>query len=133
MRTVEEIRAFLADDHFAFDLCGISIDAVGEGTAECSMKLEEKHLNANHVAQGGAIFTLADICFTVAANATEIMTVSHSADIHYLRPGSGSCLYAHAQRVSEGRTTALYRVEVTDEKERLVAYASITGFHVQPR
>jgi len=131
MRTLEDIRVFLKDDHFAFDLCGISIDAIGDGTAECSMKLEQKHLNANGVAQGGAIFTLADICFTVAANATEPMTVSHSADIHYLRPGTGSCLYAEAHRINDSRTTALYRVDVCDERGKLVAYATITGFHIR--
>jgi len=133
MRTLEDIRVFLKDDHFAFDLCGISIDAIGDGTAECSMKLEQKHLNANGVAQGGAIFTLADICFTVAANSAEGMMVSHSADIHYLRPGTGSCLYASASRINEGRTTGLYRVDVTDQNGKLVAYAAITGFRVQGR
>ncbi len=131
MRTLEEIRAFLKDDRFAFDMCGICIDAIGDGTAECSMPLTANHLNANGVAQGGAIFTLADICFTVAANATEPMTVSHSADIHYLRPGSGSCLYATAQRINDSRSTALYRVDVMNDQHKLVAYATITGFHVQ--
>lgn len=133
MRTAQEVRAFLDGDHFAFDLCGISIDAVGEGTAKCSMLLEKKHLNANGVVQGGAIFTLADICFTAAANVCEGMTVSQSADIHYIRPGTGGCLYAQAQQVSNGRATALYRVEIMDDKNRLVAYASFTGFHVQAK
>ena len=132
MRTLEEIRAFLKDDHFAFDLCGIVIEAIGDGTAQCSMKLEQKHLNANGVAQGGAIFTLADICFTVAANSGGGMVVSRSADIHYLRPGSGSCLHASAHRISEGRTAGLFQVDVTDENGKQVAYAVITGFRVQP-
>lgn len=131
MRTLEEIKAFLAKDAFAFDTCGISIDEIGDGTAKCSMPIQPLHLNANGVAQGGAIFTLADICFTVAANATEPMTVSHSADIHYLRPGTGSCLYAEAQRINDSRTTALYRVDVCDERGKLVAYATITGFHIR--
>lgn len=131
MRTLEDIRAFLAEDAFAFDVCGISIDAIGDGTAECSMKLEAKHLNANHVAQGGAIFTLADICFTVAANSDDGMTVSRSSDIHYLRPGTGSCLYAQAQCISAGRTASLYRVDVYDDRRKLVAYATFTGFRVQ--
>ena len=57
MRTLEEIRAFFADDTFALEQCGITIDAVDETSARCSMPITEKHLNANHVAQGGAIFT----------------------------------------------------------------------------
>ena len=133
MRTLEEIRKFLKEDHFAFDMCGITIDAVGDGTSRCSMKVDKRHLNANGVVQGGAIFTLADICFTVAANSAEGVMVSQNADIHYLRPGTGNCLYAEAERVHEGRTTGLFRVNVYDDQKRLVAYASVTGFRVQPR
>jgi len=131
MRTLEEIREFLREDHFAFDLCGITIEDVGDGTARCSMKLEEKHLNANSVVQGGAIFTLADICFTVAANSAEGIMVSQSAEIHYLRPGTGACLHAQAERLHEGRSTGLYRVDVCDDQGRRVAYACVTGFRVQ--
>ena len=131
MLTLEEVRQFFAEDSFALETCGITIDAVGDGTAECSMKLEAKHLNANHVAQGGAIFTLADICFTAAANSGDGMTVSRSSDIHYLRPGTGSCLYAQAQCISAGRTASLYRVDVYDDRRKLVAYATFTGFRVQ--
>ena len=133
MRTLEDIRLFLKEDHFAFDLCGITIDEMGDGTACCSMQLEKKHLNANGVVQGGAIFTLADICFTAAANSSDGVMVSQSADIHYLRPGTGSCLYAQAERIHEGRTTGLYRVDVFDDQKRRVAYATVTGFRVQPR
>lgn len=131
MRTLDEIRVFLKEDHFAFDLCGIVIEAVGDGTARCSMKLEKKHLNANGVVQGGAIFTLADICFCVAANSAGGVMVSQSAEIHYLRPGTGSWLYAEAQRIHEGRTTGLFNVDVFDDQGRRVACASVTGFRIQ--
>jgi len=128
MLTLEEVRQFFAEDSFALETCGITIDAVGDGTAECSMKLEKKHLNANHVAQGGALFTLCDICMSVAANAGGVMTVTQNMDIHYLRPGTGERLTAFAQRISEGRTTCLYRVEVRNEQDKLIAYATGTGF-----
>ena len=128
MLTLEEVRQFFAEDSFALETCGITIDAVGDGTAECSMKLEKKHLNANHVAQGGALFTLCDICMSVAANAGGTMTVTQNMDIHYLRPGTGERLTAFAQRISEGRTTCLYRVEVRNEQDKLIAYATGTGF-----
>lgn len=133
MRTLEEIRQFLAGDAFAFEVCGITVDETGDGTARCSMPVKDMHLNANGVVQGGAVFTLADICFTAAANTGETMTVTQSVDIHYLRPSAGSRLYAEAQRVYEGRSTALYRVEVYDDQHRLTASASVTGFHVKPR
>ena len=99
MRTLEEVRQFLSGDAFAFEVCGTTVDETGDGTAKCSMPLRPGHMNSNGVAQGGAIFTLADICFAAAANTGETLTVAQNADIHYLRPGTGSCLYAEAQRV----------------------------------
>ena len=134
MRTLEEIRAFLQEDHFALEGCGITIDSIGDGTAECTMPLQKRHLNANHVAQGGAIFTLADFCFAAASNAhEERVTVSQNADIHFLRPGTGSCLHAKATRIAQGRSTCLYCVDVTDEKGGLVALVTLNGFHLPPK
>ena len=128
MRTLEELRAFFAADTFAMEQCGITIDAVDETSASCSMPITEKHLNAGGVAQGGSIFTLCDLCFAAAANAGGVHTVSQSADIHYLRPGTGDRLYAVASCINAGRTTCLYRVDVKDMNGKLVAYATVSGF-----
>lgn len=128
MRTLEELRAFFAADTFAMEQCGITIDSVDEAGAVCSMPLTPKHLNAGGVAQGGAIFTLCDLCFAAAANACGLHTVSQSAEIHYLRPGTGEKLIATASCISSGRTTCLYRVDVTNEKGKLAACATISGF-----
>ena len=128
MRTLEELRAFFAADTFAMEQCGITIDSADEQGAVCSMPITPKHLNAGGVAQGGAIFTLCDLCFAAAANAGGVHTVSQSADIHYLRPGTGERLIATASCVSAGRTTCLYRVDVTNDAGKLIASASISGF-----
>ena len=107
-RTLEESRAFFAADRFAMEACGITIDEVTEDGARCSMPLTPMHLNAGGVAQGGAVYTLCDTTFAVAANAGGILTVSQCADMHYLRPGAGERLYAEASCVSAGRSTCLY-------------------------
>lgn len=78
-RTLEESRAFFADDRFAMEACGITIDEVTEDGARCSMPLTPLHLNAGGVAQGGAVYTLCDTTFAVAANAGGVMTVSQCA------------------------------------------------------
>jgi acyl-CoA thioesterase len=105
---------------------------VTEDSARCSMPLTPMHLNAGGVAQGGAVYTLCDTTFAVAANAGGILTVSQCADMHYLRPGAGERLYAEASCVSAGRSTCLYRVNVTDGEDRQVAVCMVTGFRKAP-
>jgi len=38
------------------------------GYCKARMKIEDKHLNAANVVQGGALFTLADLAFAIASN-----------------------------------------------------------------
>lgn len=128
MGALEESRAFFSGDRFAMEACGISIDVAEDGMAQCSMPITPMHMNANGFAQGGAIYTLCDTTFAVAANSSEVMVVSQGANISYLRPATGERLYATAQRISEGRTSCLYKVEVMDVNGKMVAYSTIQGF-----
>jgi acyl-CoA thioesterase len=122
-----QVRALFARDYFATELCGIMIDEVSANGAKCSMPLKREHMNANGTVQGGAIFTLCDTAFSVAANAGDRLTVSRSADITYLKPAKGACLYAEACEISRGGTMCLYRVSVYDEARTLVAYMTGNG------
>ena len=103
--TLAEIRDFFAGDAYALGLSGVTIDALTEDGARCSMPLTASHLNAQGFAQGGAIFTLCDTTFAVAANAGGPPTVSTGASIAYLRPGTGDRLTAEAKLISRQRST----------------------------
>ena len=86
-------------------------------------------MNENHVPMGGAIFTLADIAFAVAANGySERKTISQHASITFLAPAKGGRLIAEASCLRVGRTTALYRVDVRDELDTYVAHATVNGY-----
>lgn len=124
----EELRALFAKDAFATEVCGITIDAVTPTSARVSMPVTPKLLNANGVVQGGAIFTLCDTAFSAAANAGGRLTVSRSADITYVKPGRGTCLYAEAEQIASGGSTCLYRVSVYDDTHTLVAYMTGNGY-----
>ena len=123
----EELRALFQQDVFATELCGIALDEVTPTGAKCSMPITEKHMNSNGTVQGGAIFTLCDTAFSVAANAGDRLTVSRSADITYIKPGKGNCLYAEAEQIARGGTTCLYRVSVYDDHHTLIAYMTGNG------
>ena len=88
-------------------------------------------MNANNAPMGGAIFTLADFAFAVAANGgSERVTVSQHVSITFLSPAKGSELLAEASCRKAGRTTCLYQVEVRDELGTYVAHAEVNGFTV---
>lgn len=124
---LEESRAFFQRDLFATALCGIRIDEITPTSAKLSMPITPMHQNSNGTVQGGAIFTLCDTAFSAAANAGDRLTVSRSADITYLKPGRGPCLYAEAEQVDRGGTTCFYRVSVFDEHRTLIAYMTGNG------
>jgi acyl-CoA thioesterase len=123
-----QMRAFFARDAFATEACGIQIDEITSTGARLSMPITSRHLNSNGTVQGGAIFTLCDTAFSAAANAGDRLTVSRSADITYIKPGKGPCLYAEAEQLARGGSTCLYRVEVYDAERALVAHMTGNGF-----
>ncbi len=129
MSALEEIRSRFQNDHFAMDATGIVIDSAEPGKAVCSLTLEERHMNENHVPMGGAVFTLADIACAVAANGySEKKTVSQQASITFLAPAKGKRLIAEASCLRAGRTTALYMADVRDELGTYVAHATMNAY-----
>ena len=131
--TLEEMRAFIGQDHFATEQCGIRVDSLNEDEAVLSMPVETRHLNGNGVVQGGAIYTLCDTAFAAAANAGSARMVNRSAEITYLKPGRGPVLVARARRISQGAAMGLYQIEAYDAQGTLIAFMSANAFSVRSK
>ena len=129
MPTLEEIQKIFAADRFATEVAGCEIRLAEPGHSICAMPLTPSHRNAAGTPQGGAVFTLADFSFAVAANSfAEHVTVSLQHDITYLAPAKGQVLLAEARRVKNGRTAGFYTVDITDDLGTHVAYMTVNGF-----
>ena len=128
-KTLEEVRKIFADDRFATEN-GAVIDEIGDHSAVCSLLITPSHRNAMGAVMGGTYFMLADFAFAVAANWERMGCVSLRSDISFLGAARGSKLTAKAVCVKDGRTTALYRVDVTDELGTLTATVTTTGYYV---
>ena len=128
MPSIEELRARFQRDRFATELTGADIREAEPGRAVCALSLRPVHLNANGAPMGGAVFTLADFAFAVAANGfAEQVTVSQHASVTFLSPAKGRELLAEARCLKVGRATCLYQVEVRDELGTYVAHAEVNG------
>ncbi len=127
MDYTEQAREYFAEDKFAMKTAGIAIDEAREDYARCSMKIDERHLNAAGVVMGGAIFTLADFAFAVASNSGRSSTVSMTSNINYLSPAHGPLLTAEASCVKSGRRTCTYVIDVFDASGVRCAFVTTVG------
>jgi len=116
----DKARAIFARDRYAA-LTGIEIIEAGPGYCKTRLVIEDKHLNAANVVQGGAIFTLADLAFAVASNSHGQLALAVNVNISYLRSLSSGILYATAREVGEPRRLGAYDVLVTDQDGETVA------------
>lgn len=129
MKTLEEVRKVFEGDRFATEN-GAVIEEIGDHSATCSLIITDSHRNAMGAVMGGTYFMLADFAFAVAANWEKMGCVSLHSDISFLRTAKGKKLIAKAVCVRDGKSTACYRVDVTDDFGNLTATATVTGYHV---
>lgn len=128
-KSLEEVRKVFEGDRFAIEN-GAVIEEIGERSATCSLIITDSHRNAMGVVMGGTYFMLADFAFAVAANHEKMGCVSLRSDISFLGSAKGEKLIAKAVCIKDGRTTACYRVDVTDNLGNLTATVTVTGYHV---
>lgn len=130
MDSIELVRQRFAKDIFATETTGVEILDSKPYYSRCAMKIGDRHRNAMGTVMGGAIFTLADFAFAVAANAESLQTVSASSSITYLSSGRGDSLFAEARCLKDGRTTCFFEVTVSDESGKAVAKVSTMGVKI---
>jgi len=108
---------------------GIEIVTMEPGYAKTRMKVRPELLNGVKVTHGGAIFALADVAFAAASNAHGPVAVALNVSINFLKATTEGCLLtATALEDNLTKKTGVYRLEVRDEKEQLVALAEGTVY-----
>lgn len=124
---ISKIEQLLNNDRFA-SYNSIKLVAVGEGEAVAEMIISEHHLNGLDIAQGGALFTLADFAFAAASNSFGRVAVASNASISFFKGVSSGKLKAVARQISNGKTLGTYSVDILDEQGTRVAYFTGTAF-----
>jgi acyl-CoA thioesterase len=117
---MKSLKEFLQGDEFVRH-CGIELVSVAPGHAVTRLRVQPHHLNAIGIAQGGAIFTLADYAFAAASNSHGTVAVGVNVSITYLKSVKTGVLTAEAREVALNPKLASYTVNVTDEVGSLIA------------
>jgi len=129
---METVFQMMQKDRFA-GYNQIELLEVGEGTAKARMVVTETHLNGIGTVQGGALFTLADLAFAAASNSRGKVAVALDANINFIKAVSSGTLIATALEVDLKRTVGVYRVEIRNGENELIAVFQATAYRKEPK
>jgi acyl-CoA thioesterase len=102
---------------------GMSLDAVGAGTATVSMPVRPDMANGHGTAHGGFIFSLADSAFAFACNSRNERSVAQACDIIFAAPVRvGDLLVADAVERHRFGRNGIYDVSVRRDTEVIAEF-----------
>jgi len=103
-------------------LMGMELLELGFGRAAVKMTTRASMSNLFGTAHGGAIFSLLDGAFELAANSHGTVAVALSMSINFLAGvPEGSTIIAEAREVSRSNRISTYQIEIKGEDGKLVA------------
>ena len=117
------------DNHF-LQSSNMKVTEIRKGYAKVEMNLDEKILNIYGLVHGGALFSLADTAAGAASFTTGRESVTLSASINYIKPGTGGRLIAIASEISAGHSTGVYEVFIFNDENKLLCRATVTMYFI---
>jgi uncharacterized protein (TIGR00369 family) len=117
-----------------FQLLGIQVEELHDDGATLSCRLKHELKNSHGGLHGGVLATLADVAIGVALTArfgpNTVTTVDIS--INYLRPVASGSVRARSHLTRVGSSLVTGRIDMTDDKGRLVAIGTATYMIIKP-
>jgi acyl-CoA thioesterase len=111
---------------------GMEVVEAGPGRAKVRLKISDKLYNAADMVHGGALFSLADYAFALAANSGDDIGIAVSATMHYIQPAKQGLLYAECHEVTRNRRMGTYTATVTDETGQVVSTFQGLAYYKAP-
>lgn len=129
MRTPPEVVKHMMEmDQFSQWL-GITVLDIKEGYSKIQMTVRTEMVNGFGIAHGGIAFSLADSAFAFACNNRNNLSVALDTSINFIKAvNAGDTLTAEAKEIHNGRSTGLYLITITNQKEEIVAHFKGTCF-----
>lgn len=101
---------------------GIEVLEVKEGYSKIKMLVRKEMVNGFGIVHGGIAFSLADSAFAFACNNRNVLSVALDTSINFIKPvHPDDVLTAEAKEIHNGKSTGLYHISITNQKEHAVA------------
>jgi len=108
---------------------GIAIIEIKEGYSKIKMTVRPEMINGFGIVHGGITFSLADSAFAFACNNRNVLSVALDTSINFLKPVQvNDMLLAEAKELHNGRSTGLYHINITNQRNEIVAVFKGTCF-----
>ena len=131
--TTEELATAIVDKMYTNDgfsrWLGIERVQDGPGISVLRMTVREEMTNGFGIAHGGITFSLADSAFAFACNNRNNLSVALDVTITFTKAvNMDDVLTAEAKEFHNGRSTGVYLITVTNQKDEQVALFKGTCF-----
>jgi acyl-CoA thioesterase len=113
---------------------GIDVIEIKEGYSKIKMTVRNEMINGFGIVHGGVAFSLADSAFAFACNNRNVLSVALDTAINFLKPvHEGDVLIAEAKELHNGKSTGLYHITITNQKDHVVAVFKGTCFRTNKK
>ena len=118
----KEVVAHMMEHDLFSQWLGIELLEIKEGYSKIKMAVRKEMINGFGIVHGGIAFSLADSAFAFACNNRNVLSVALDTSINFIKPVHvDDLLTAEAQELHNGKSTGLYHITITNQKDHLVA------------
>jgi acyl-CoA thioesterase len=129
MPTSQQVVNHIMENDLFSQWLGIEILEVKDGYSKIKMTVREEMINGFGIVHGGIAFSLSDSAFAFACNNRNNLSVALDTSINFTKPVHvGDVLIAEAKELHNGKSTGLYHITVTNQKDHIVALFKGTCF-----
>lgn len=119
----------MMENDFFSQWMGVEVLDVKEGYSKIKMTIRQEMVNGFGIVHGGLPFSLADSAFAFACNNRNNLSVALDVTITFTKAVNvGDILTAEAKEIHNGRSTGVYLITVTNQKNESVALFKGTCF-----
>lgn len=134
MHTPQEVVQHMMQNDLFSQWLGIEVLEIKEGYSKIKMIIRKEMINGFGIVHGGIAFSLADSAFAFACNNRNVLSVALDTNISFIKPVHvDDVLIAEAKELHNGKSTGLYHITITNQKEHMVALFKGTCFRTDKK
>ncbi len=129
MTTAKEVVTHMMAHDLFSQWLGIEVLDITEGYSKIKMTVRKEMINGFGIVHGGIAFSLSDSAFAFACNNRNNLSVALDTSINFTKPVHvGDILTAEAIELHNGKSTGLYQITITNQRDHMVAIFKGTCF-----